>query len=252
MFKKEELKEFIVKYGKKWLFPDFTNKLTWFVAGIGGTILITPVALEQAFYNWLVETINLNSGVPITLAELESGSADYWLGFGLILLALIHNVTNRYFIYKETAERVNESDALNDVDRELFLRFRREFPSDSRSVMLFKEHDFGNSYHDNNTDELDNFVNNWNTAEREFLNKDLESKRKELWDKCHEFVYALAQGSYYLNGGQLLSCIPDAHRGAWDWPDHVEEKVNKLNTMGTECFELHRDFVLSGRRKLKC
>lgn len=252
MFNKEDVKELIVKYGKKWLFPDFTNKLTWFVAGVGGAILVTPIAIEQIFYNWLVQTINLNSGVPINLAELEDASADYWLGFGLIFLALAHNIGNRYFIYKDSRAKVNESAKIEDVDRRLFLRFLEEFPSDSRSVALFKEHDFGASYHDNNIQELDNFVNFWNTAEREFLDQELEVKRKALWDKCHEFAYALAQGSYYLNFGPMLSCIPDAYRGDWDWPDHVNEKIERLNAMGTECFELHRDLILYGRRKLKC
>lgn len=84
MFNRSEIKQFVIKYGKKWLFPDFTNKLTWLVAGTGATLLITPVALEHLLYNWLVETVNLNSGVPITFAELETGSVDYWVGFGLI------------------------------------------------------------------------------------------------------------------------------------------------------------------------
>jgi len=98
VFTKREAKEFILKYGKKVLFPDFTNKLTWFVAGVGGTILLTPVAFSQLVYNWLVATVNLNSGVPVTLAELESSSADHWLGFGLILLALVHNIANKLII----------------------------------------------------------------------------------------------------------------------------------------------------------
>lgn len=252
VFNREEIKEFIVKYGKKWFFPDFTNKLTWFVAGIGGTILITPVAFEQLVYNWLVQTINLNSGVPITLAELEEGCADYWLGFGLIFLALAHNIANRYFIYKDSLTKTDEAAAIEEVDKQLFLKFLEEFSSDSRSVSLMKDHDFGVSYHNINTQELDNFVATWNTAERQFLNHELEEKRKALWDKSNEFFYELAQGSWYLNGGPMLSCIPDAYRGAWELPDHVDEKINRLNAMGRECFELHRDLVLFGRRKLKC
>lgn len=252
MFNKQEIKEFIVRYGKKWLFPDFTKKLTWFVAGIGGVILVTPVAFEQLVYNWLVQTINLNAGVPITLAELEEGSADYWLGFGLIFLALAHNIANRFFLYKDSMTKKDESEAIEEVDKQLFLKFLEKLSSDSRSVNLMKEHDFGASYHDINTQELDNFLETWNTAEREFLDQELESKRKALWDKSHEFVYALAQGSYYLNGSPMLSCIPDAYRSAWDWPDHFNEKIKRLNSMGTECFELHRDLVLCARRKLKC
>lgn len=252
MFSKKDFKEFIIKYGKKWLFPDFTNKLTWFVVSIGGAILLTPTLLKQIIYNWLIETINLNSGVPITLAELESGSADYVIGLSLIVLALAHNVANRYFLYKESAPARKETEALAEVDRKLFLRFLEEFPSDCRSIDLLQNHDFGNSYHEIKTQELDNFVNYWNTAEREFLDSEIEEKRKEFWDKCHTLVYDLAQGSYYLGAGPMLSCIPDAYRGEWDWPEHVEKKIKHLNSRSTECFNLHRELVLLGRRKLKC
>ena len=85
MFNRNEVKEFIIKYGKKWIFPDFTNKLTWFVVSIGGTLLLTPVVFKQLFYNWLVDTVNLNSGNYITIAELQSDSPDYAIGTSLIV-----------------------------------------------------------------------------------------------------------------------------------------------------------------------
>ncbi|MEZ9950684.1 hypothetical protein AB4376_18295 [Vibrio breoganii] len=252
MFSKNEIKEFIVKYGKKWLFPDFTNKLTWFVASIGGAILLTPTILKEIIYNWLVETINLNSGEYFTLAELKSSSADYFIGAFLVVIALSHNVANRYFIYKTTQIGQSEVDSLLEVDRNLFTQFLADFPSDSQSISLLKEHDFGGSYHENNTKQIDKFVDSWNTAEREFLDSELEVKRKELWGKCHTFIYMLANRSYVLHGGPMCSCVPDAYRGAWDWPPHVDEQIKELNELSTECYELHQELVLLARRKLKC
>lgn len=99
MISKKELKQLVIALGKKYIFPDFTNKLTWFVVSVDGIIILTPTALKQIFYNWLVATLNLNSGAQLTFAELESSTTDYTLGFSLIALALIHNVANRYFIY---------------------------------------------------------------------------------------------------------------------------------------------------------
>jgi len=37
-----------------------------------------------------------------------------------------------------------------------------------------------NLYHDNNTDEIDNFVDSWNTAEIEFFDQDIEAAWEEL------------------------------------------------------------------------
>lgn len=252
MISKKELKGLAIALGKKYLFPDFTNKLTWFVVTVGGTIILTPTAFKQIFYNWLVATFNLNSGERFTFAEFESSTADYTLGFSLIALALIHNVANRYFIYKTGDIAATQAKELEAVDRVFFKRFLADFPSNSRSVVLLKEHDFGNSYHDNNTDEIDRFVDTWNTAETKFLDQELEAARKDLYQKMHGFIYKLAQSSGYIHTGPMLSAVPDAFRGDWDWPEHVDLRIKELNEKSTECYELHQQFVMLGRRKLKC
>ncbi|MBI6799380.1 hypothetical protein, partial [Pseudomonas syringae] len=86
MFTGKEIKSLALEYGRKWLFPDFTNKLTWFVAGVGGAIIVTPTPLKVIVYNWLIDTFNLNSGKKFSLAELVPEAADYWVGFGLIVV----------------------------------------------------------------------------------------------------------------------------------------------------------------------
>jgi hypothetical protein len=155
---KNEIRELAIALGRKYLFPDFTNKLTWFVVTVGGAISLTPTAFKQIFYNWLVATFNLNAGIKFSFAELESSNADHILGFSLIVLALIHNIANRYFIYKIGDIASIESQELVAVDKKLFESFLSEFPSNSVSISLLKEHDFGNSYHENKTNEIDSFV----------------------------------------------------------------------------------------------
>jgi hypothetical protein len=252
VFNQSEVKEFIVKYGKKWLFPDFANKLTWFVVSLGGAILLTPVVFKQLLYNWLVDSINLNSGNYFTIAELQSDSTDYAIGASLILLGLLHNIANRYFIYRTTVTEQPEKKELEEVDKQLFKKFLAVFPSDSLSIELLRDHDFGNSYHKNGTTQIDEFVDTWNTAEKEFLDQTLENKRKELWTKCRAFVYDLATASHFIGTGPILTCIPNAYIGTDDWPEHVDIKLRNLNVLSSECYELHRNFVLLSRHKLKC
>ncbi|WP_159167587.1 MULTISPECIES: hypothetical protein [Aeromonas] len=252
MISKKEIKDLVIALGKKYFFPDFTNKLTWFVVTVGGAVILTPTVFKQIFYNWLVATFNLNSGIQFTFAELESSTADYTIGCSLIALALLHNIMNRYFIYKVGDIVAANEKELEAVDRNLFERFLSEFPSDSQSVTLLKEHDFGNSYHDNNTNEIDHFVDTWNTAEREFLDLELEAARKKLHEKMHDFIYKLAQSSGFIHTGPMMSAVPDAYRGAWNWPEHVDIRIKELNEKSAECYKLHQQFVMLGRRKLKC
>ncbi|MBH0067086.1 hypothetical protein [Pseudoalteromonas sp. NZS100] len=248
MFSRTELKEIALK---KLIFPDFSNTMTKYVVGLGATIVLTPAPLKQLFYNWLVDTFNLNSGQHFSFADIQSNSADYWLGFSLIFIALIHNIAYRVFIYKSEKLERDEKDKLIQVDKELYQSFIELLPSDGATIQLLEEHDFGASYHKNSTKDLDTFIYTWNNAQKEFLDEELESKRSDFLKKILEFSNTLALRSYNI-GGSTYSCIPDAYRGAWEWPKHVDEQINLLNSLASECFEKHKELILLARRKLKC
>jgi hypothetical protein len=248
VFNKQEVKKFLIK----WLFPDLSNKITWFVVSIGGTILLTPVVLKQLLYNWLVDTINLNAGQYITLAELQSESPDYVIGTTLIILGLLHNIANRYLLFITAVTEQKALESLVEVDRNLFQEFLSVFSSDSLSIQFIRRHDFRNSYYKNDTTQLNLFVNEWNTAEREFLNPTIEAKRKELLSLCGKFVGELAYSSYYIHSDIILTCIPDEYRETDNWPQDVDDKINHLHGLARECYQLHKDFILLSRRTLKC
>lgn len=252
MFSKEEAKELIKKLRDYWLFPDFTNKLTWYIALLGGTILATPTALKEILYNFLVDTINLNSGKHFTLAELQASSVEPLVGLGLIALALIHNLVNRFLVQKTSEFALEDSKERQQVDTKLFSRFLEDFPSNGYSIPFLRDHDLGGSYHDVNLTDINKFVENWDNVEHHFLDKEIEDKRAELWQKCRAFTYFLEMHSYDLNGGPMFSCIPDNCRGAWNYPKHVEQTLRELNKNATECYELHQSFVIFSRQRLKC
>ena len=249
MFNRQELKDIALK---KWIFPDFSNKMTRVAVGLGTTVILTPVALKQIFYNWLVDTFNLNAGNHFTFAELQNSSGDDWLGFSLIFLALVHNIAYRVFIYKADKLAKQEQEDLYNVDRELFKEFIELLPSDGLDVKLLEKHDFGNSHHGNEVKRLDKFVHTWNNAQKQFLDAELEAQRDNLITKARHFIDTLASRSYSIGNGETFSCIPDAYRGAWDWPPHVHEQIRELNDLGSELFELHKTLILKARSKLKC
>lgn len=225
--------------------------MTWFVAGTGAAILIAPVALEHLLYNWLVETVNLNSGIPITLAELESGSADYRLGFGLVFLSLAHNIANRYFIYLSDLATNMTRDRLIQVDRELFSKFRNDLSADSRTIHFLRDVDLGGTYHDDDTRELGRFCQTWNATDCEFHDDELESLRKFFLDKSKAFLWKLANNSFDI-GESRYRCIPDQYVGDFNYPPEVDKTLRQLNSMATELYEVHSNFIRVARSKLSC
>jgi hypothetical protein len=249
---RKELKELVIALGKKWLFPDFTNKLTWFVVTVGGGILLTPTPLKLVFYNWLVDTINLNSGVHFILAELTNDSAGYVLGVVLIALALAHNIAYRYLNYLASNEEKANIGRRNIADAVLFEKFKSAFPSNSASVQLLKKHDFVNSYDGEATSQLEKFVHNWNNAENGFLDDSIENKKLELWNNCNSFLQKLAEVTSPVGVGPFESVIPDRYRGEWDMPDFVTQRVSELNSIATECYTKHQQFIAYCKVRLGC
>lgn len=248
----KEIKELVIALGKKWLFPDFTNKLTWFVVTVGGAILLTPTLVKLIFYNWLVETTNLNSGVHFTLAELANDSADYFLGVILIALALIHNIAYRYFNYLSSREEKRSHERRKKADTALFEKFKITLPSSSASVQLLKEHSFWNSYNIQAISQLEEFVNCWNNAEHSFLDASVESQKVELLSCCDSFLSKLAEVSGPVGAGPFYSSIPTMHKNDWNMPDFVTTKIDELNDKAMECYEKHQQFISLCKERLDC
>jgi len=251
VFSKEEVKEFIVKYGKKWFFPDFTNKVTWYVATLGAGIIIAPTPFKVIFYNWLIDTFNLNLGNHFTLSEVSSNTADYWVGFGLIVIALVNNLFSKWLNHQNFTISSNDTNKTIDVDTRLFEKFLEVFPSNSRSACLLEQHDFGNSFDQNSLNDIDKFVYEWNTPENEFINPDLEKLKKELWTKSDEFTLLVSVKTSPTPTG-FQSAVPDRHNTDWDWPDWVSKDVKDLNALSTVVFKLHQKFIKTARGILKC
>lgn len=251
MFTKEEIKEFVIKFGKKWLFPDFYNKVTWYVVTLGAGIILTPTPFKLVVYNWIIESFNLNAGNTLTLAEMGNSKADYWLGFALIISALLHNVFSKWLLHQNDIQDRVKEEKVSAVDEALFKEFLEIFPSGSRSAYLLENHDFGNSFRLESLRDFDKFVDEWNCPEKSFINPELESIRKELWNKCDEFSWLLAKKSAPTHGG-FQSVVPDQVRGNWDWPEWVDKDVKAVNEMAYEVFSLHQGFIKLMRETLKC
>ncbi|AVD91482.1 MULTISPECIES: hypothetical protein [Pseudomonas] len=256
MFTGQEVKGFFVALGRKWLFPDFNNKLTWWVAGAGGAVLLAATPLKTLLLDWLVESAILNVGQVLSLAKFGDDKADYWMGVVLILAALIHNVAIRYASYwlseKENARQDKIFAKHAKVDEALFNMVMKEFPPSGRSVSFLKFHNFEFSFRDEDTAEIERFVHNGYDVDREFHDEELEAKRLVLLSTCAQFLRDL--NSLAGPGAQVDSytCIPEYCKNEWNFPEKVEKDIKKLNEGGTACYEAHTDFTRTVRKKLVC
>lgn len=252
MFTKQERKEFIIKLGRRWFFPEFYNKVTWYVITLGAGIILAGTPLKLLVYNWIINSFNLNSGKQLTLSEMGTGAADYWLGFALIILALLHNIFSKWLLHKDSIKSSVEIDDLNTIDRELFLLFIKDFPADSKSVMFLRDVDLGGTYHEDETKEIEVFIQKWDATSYEFHDVELEKIRVELLEKSRKFIWKLANNSYCIGSSPRYRCVPDQYVGDFNYPPEVDLTLRELNLMATELYEIHSKFFRECRKKLKC
>jgi hypothetical protein len=179
VFTEEEVKTFIIRLGEKWFFPDFTNKLTWYVVTLGSGFILVPQPVKLFVINWLIKTFNVNSGLAVALPDMEA-STDYTTGVILIFMVLAHNIGYKYFGLRKLIfeHKVRQEQRIGDY--KLLQKFMIEFPSNCASAILLKDHNFGDSFDREELKQLNDFYYQWNGAEYRFIDPEIDSKRKAL------------------------------------------------------------------------
>lgn len=251
MLNKRKIKEILIKYGERWLFPDFSKKITWSICTLGATVIITPIPFKVVLYNWFIDAFKLNSGQHFTIAELIPESVDYWLGFLLIFTALTHNIFCKFLANQTANKDAKYAADERDVDRRLFSKFLLDFPSQSGSIRLLQDHDFGNSFRLESLAEIDRFLERWSHAENTFLNSEINLLKENLYVISKEFSYLLCMKSGPISA-ERQSVVPDQHRDDWDWPKEVINDVRVVNELASKVADAHQEFILKSKQLLRC
>ena len=249
MFTKEEIKYFIKKLGSKWLFPDFSNKITWTVLTFGGGFLLFPAPLKLLFINWGIAIFNLNSGIPLEIPDLEANS-DYIIGATLVFLALAYNIGCKYFLLKKEIFEHGISEKLKLSDYKLLEKFISEFQSDSPSVRLLRDHDFENAFNTDTLSEIREFACKWVGAEYRFIDTSIERKREDLIRLCDSFLADVSTHTAPIGNGSFSSAIPENLKGVWNKPSWLTAIIDKLNIDAKTIYDTHQEFILLARNNL--
>ena len=83
----------------------------------------------------------------------------------------------------------------NEVDKNLFKEFLEVFPSGSPSADLLENIDFLGYFNLHQLGNIATIDNDWNCAERSFLNPELDLLREDFWTKCHDFLHLIVKTS---------------------------------------------------------
>ncbi|MUJ39649.1 hypothetical protein [Aliivibrio fischeri] len=197
-------------------------------------------------YKFIIKTSNL---IVLLISIGWLAKAPDWepliVAFGLLITFLAQDFTqHRKLLDLESC--LNKSIELSKSDRELFDKFKVELASDGRSMDFLKEHDLGNSFHHDNLKEIDRFLINWDNAEHEFTDEELELQRTKLLALMREFREELSM-NIQPKGNDFFSI------GLNDFEQRPEmfELKNKLNQMATDVYDVHQELVRMCKKKLR-
>ena len=250
MFTRSDTKKFILLYGKKILFPDFSNKLTWLIAGTGVAILLAQTPLKIIFYSFIIDTLNINLGDNFTVAELKKEPEYIW-GTIIIALSLAHNLSYKYYKNIETKNNKEKKESDEEVDLLLYTEFINLLPSNSSTGHLICKQDYSDPYMRNSINKIRGFVSTWNGAEYEFLHSELEEKKKLVWNVFNKFLLHLETNNTYAND-HYVTVIPRDYFNNPPYSPEVEKLIEYTNNLARKCCTEHQEFISLCRQKLRC
>jgi hypothetical protein len=169
-----------------------------------------------------------------------------WVGFDpdwesvLTLLGFLTTFT--IIEVKSSNKQINVSDI------KLFHEFIKLLPSNSPTMQLLSNHDFKAPFQWENLASLEQYNLHWNNAEHNFVDKQLEKARNELYKLVSSFLP-------YLAGNVWHSDIPNwiFYRVPSEWGhkqhDRYVEVTGKLNKMASDIFIAHQSLIKIGIKK---
>lgn len=131
-------------------------------------------------------------------------------------------------------------------DSILFTLLLKELPTESNTMQLLAYHDFGGSFPFESINPLGIFIERWQDAEHEFVDKQLDNLRKQLIESIQYFLEKLNLNVHPNKSGERLSI------GMRDFEDRPEifTIAKELNELATSVFQVHQELVRRARQKL--
>lgn len=136
---------------------------------------------------------------------------------------------------------------LKENDRKLYKKITSYLDSD-RNMMRLRENDFGATFRDDLTENINNFIWDCKKPEFEFHDPQVEKAKKELKEKLNIFSSLIAKYTFSNKLNTEFRSVPK------DWrhrhPDKYNEVVREINKSADSAIEAYDAFIRECRKKL--
>jgi hypothetical protein len=139
-------------------------------------------------------------------------------------------------------------DTTRQTDARLLARFLDLLPSNSEPIYMMRSHDFAARWFRKDLEPLRIFATEWDNTEHEFIDPELEQKRKELLKAVDNFWGLYAVQTFVVRHDPTRSEVPRE----LETEDYAkfQNVVASLNKAAYQIFVLHQDLVRVARSKV--
>lgn len=139
-------------------------------------------------------------------------------------------------------------DKAKEHDRQLADRLLDLLPSNGVIRFVDENNMAGFLFRGDSFDPLRTFAYDWDNAEHEFLDADLERTKRALWQKVHAYVGLLNAKTYPSRTNAEWFSVP----GEWEFeqPQLFQQVVGEFHSLAAEIVALHGEFVRTSKQVL--
>ncbi len=132
-------------------------------------------------------------------------------------------------------------------DRDLFEDFQRTLPYEGSIGFVDRTNMAGFAFDPERLIDLERFAHEWGDAAHEFLDSDIESKRRYLHTLARSYLIYLSVNTWPTHNGRQI--VPPE----WEEtdPDRFHEVVGRLHALAGGIVAGHQDLIRTARRRLQ-
>ena len=132
-------------------------------------------------------------------------------------------------------------------DQALLRRLLGELDPDG-VVAFLREHDFGGTFMRSSTNPVLRFADTWVGADKEFQDKEVEDRHKELVKAAKKLSELIATKTSLI-GGEAQSVVSERFQGE-ERPDWILRDAQEINDAADRFVEKFDEFIKMARRKI--
>lgn len=231
---------------KPYIFPQHHRKVTTTALTIG-SILIVDGYFFGGLIQWAAISF-ISEHIGRTPPNFQEVSGDGKLYGTIIILStllysfFIHLVdsASKWQSYYHLAD--NRNNRLRK-DKNIFEEFMSDFGSQKPLYIFIKNHDFGSSFSQAESDMLFRFPQEWNVVERKFLDGELQEFLSRIVNLMNDLCSHINNASYpTANTNRYYIFDPNSHDD-WNISPKMKSDIARANKIASEV-ELNRNSLI--------